>query len=173
MSKKSKSNKKTSNKNISTKKLCNRLKVIIPIAVLSAITLIIVIVAVVAQNTDTAKIKNELCKTKWTPVSASDASGDEVEMAQIYNTYYSSYKGSLEYFDNGSFSFWMSPGVPDDGTHSGIYEVADGETVNMYFDDGTNTKFSIKSEDNKIISIQVNYDEYQIVFTADESGDAV
>lgn len=173
MSSKSKSNKKKNNKNISTKKSFNKLKVIIPIAVVSVIAVIIVITVVVSQNSDTAIIKNELCKTKWTPVSATDASGDEVEMAQIYNTYYSSYQGSLEYFDNGTFSFWMSPGASNDGTHSGSYEVADGETVNMYFDDGTNTKFSIKSEDNKIISIEVNYDEYQIIFTADESGDAV
>ena len=169
MSGKSKSNKKN-NKKIRTKKSFNKLKIIIPIAAVFVIGIIIVIAAVAAQNPDTAKIKNELCKTKWTPVSATDASGDEVEMAQIYNTYYSSYKGSLEYFDNDTFSFWMSPGVSSDGTHSGRYEVADGQTVNMYFDDGTNTKFSIKSEDNKIISIEVNYDEYQIIFTADESG---
>ncbi len=89
-------------------------------------------------------------------------------MAQIYNTEYSSYKGSLEYRDDDTFSFWMSPGSPDDGTHSGRYEVADNSTVNMYFDDGTNTNFGIKYVDGKVLAVEVNYDSYKITFGSAE-----
>lgn len=167
MSKKSK-NKKKSNKSVNVKKPVNKLKIIIPIALVLVIAGIIVSIVIVNSNSDTAKIKNELCNNRWTPVSAKNASGDEVDMAQVYNTYYSSYKGSLEYFDDNTFSFWLSPGASDDGTHSGSYEVADESTVNMYFDDGTNTRFSIKYEDNKVLSIEVNYDDYNITFTSEQ-----
>lgn len=168
MSKKSKSKKKNGNKTANIKKSVNKLKIILPIAVALAIAGIIVAITVANLNSDTVKIKNGICDKKWVPAFASDASGDEVDMAQIYSTNYSSYQGSLEYFDDDTFSFWLSPGVPDDGTHSGKYEVADNKQVNMYFDDGTNTQFDIKYEDSQVISIEVNYDDYEIVFMPEE-----
>ncbi|MCH5297059.1 MAG: hypothetical protein J1E85_05250 [Ruminococcus sp.] len=168
MSKKSKTKKKNSNKTANAKKSVNKLRIAILIVAVLVVVGIIASIVIVNANSDTAKIKNELCKAKWTPLSATDASGDEVDMAQVYNTDYSSYEGSLEYSDDNTFSFWLSPGSPDDGTHTGTYEVADDKTVNMYFDDGTNTRFSINCEDNKVLSIEVNYDGYLIIFTSEQ-----
>lgn len=167
MSKQSKSKKKSKDK-VLAKKSYNKLKIIIPVALILIVVGISIAVVILNTNSDTAKIKNELCKNYWTPVSAKNASNDEVEMAQIYNTEYSSYKGSLEYRDDDTFSFWMSPGSPDDGTHSGRYEVADNSTVNMYFDDGTNTNFGIKYVDGKVLAVEVNYDSYKITFGSAE-----
>lgn len=166
MSKKSK--KKKNNTAVKSKKHTSKLKIIIFVAVLCVVIGIIVSAVVININSDTAKIKNALCNTNWIPALATDSSGDEVDMARIYNSNYTSYKGSLDYFDNDSFSFWMTPGASDDGTHSGRYEVADENTVNMYFDDGTNTQFSIKYNDGQVLSVEVNYDGYKITFIASE-----
>lgn len=166
MSKKSK--KKKNNTAVKSKKHTSKLKIIIFVPVLCVVIGIIVSAVVININSDTAKIKNALCNTNWIPALATDSSGDEVDMAQIYNSNYTSYKGSLDYFDNDSFSFWMTPGASDDGTHSGRYEVADENTVNMYFDDGTNTQFSIKYNDGQVLSVEVNYDGYKITFIASE-----
>lgn len=166
MSKKSK--KKKNNTAVKSKKHTSKLKIIIFVAVLCVVIGIIVSAVVININSDTAKIKNALCNTNWIPALATDSSGDEVDMTQIYNSNYTSYKGSLDYFDNDSFSFWMTPGASDDGTHSGRYEVADENTVNMYFDDGTNTQFSIKYNDGQVLSVEVNYDGYKITFIASE-----
>lgn len=163
MSKHTKSKRKSKNSN-STNKTFSKLKMLISIAVVILIIGIVAIVVILNANSDTAKIKKALCQNLWTPVSAQDASNDEVEMAQVYNTDYSSYKGSLEYYDDDTFNFWMSPGLPDDGTHSGRYEVSDNSTVNMYFDDGTNTKFSIEYSGDEVLAIEVNYDSYKITF---------
>lgn len=166
MSKKSK--KKKNNTAVKSKKHTSKLKIIIFVAVLCVVIGIIVSAVVININSDTVKIKNALCNTNWIPALATDSSGDEVDMARIYNSNYTSYKGSLDYFDNDSFSFWMTPGASDDGTHSGRYEVADENTVNMYFDDGTNTQFSIKYNDGQVLSVEVYYDGYKITFTASE-----
>lgn len=171
MSKKSKSKKKNINKSNSknnTKKHCNKFKIIIPIVLIILTIGIITFAVILNVNSDTAKINNELCNNYWTPVSAKNASDDEVEMSQVYNTEYTSYKGSLEFNDDGTFNFWMSPGSPDDGTHSGRYDVADNNTLNMYFDDGTNTNFGIKYVDGKVIGIEVNYDNYKVTFASVE-----
>lgn len=164
MSKKS----KKKNTAVKSKKHTSKLKIIIFVAALCVVIGIIVSAVFINTNSDTARIKNALCNTNWIPTLATDSSGDEVDMAQIYNSNYTSYKGSLDYFDNDSFSFWMTPGASDDGTHSGRYEVADENTVNMYFDDGTNTQFSIKYNDGQVLSVEVNYDGYKITFTASE-----
>lgn len=166
MSKKSK--KKKNNTAVKSKKHTSKLKIIIFVAVLCVVIGIIVSAVVININSDTAKIKKALCNTNWIPALATDSSGDEVDMTQIYNSNYTSYKGSLDYFDNDSFSFWITPGASDDGTHSGRYEVADENTVNMYFDDGTNTQFSIKYNDGQVLSVEVNYDGYKITFIASE-----
>lgn len=166
MSKKSK--KKKNNTAVKSKKHTSKLKIIIFAAVLCVVIGIIVSAVLINLNSDITKIKNELCNTNWIPTSATDASGDEADMAQIYNNNYTSYRGSLDYLDNNSFSFWMTPGAADDGTHSGTYEVADENTVNMYFDDGTNTQFSIKYNDGKVLSVEVNYDGYKVTFTSSE-----
>lgn len=163
MSNHSKSKKKTKN-SIPAKKHFNKLKMIVFISLAILIIGIAVFVVILNTNSDTSKIKKDLCKTYWTPISARNASDDEVEIEQIYNTEYSSYKGSLEYHEDNTFSFWMSPGSPDDGTHSGKYEVADNSTVNMYFDDGTNTKFGIEYADGKVLFVEANYDNYKIKF---------
>lgn len=108
---------------------------------------------------------NELCVYQWIPSTAKNASGDEVQMSEIYNTNYTSYQGSLTFKDDGSFSLWLSPGTADDGTHTGSFTVNSDDEIEAYFDDGTNTKFEIKRKDGVADGIIINYNDYEIYFS--------
>lgn len=108
---------------------------------------------------------NELCSYQWFPSTAKNASGDEVEMSEIYKTNYTSYQGSLTFNDNGRFSLWLSPGTSDDGTHTGSFTVNSDDEIEAYFDDGTNTKFKIERKNGTANGIIINYNDYEIYFS--------
>ena len=80
---------------------------------------IFIIAAIVAVNVLSPSVTAELTSSAWIPEGAKNASGDEVEMSEVYNTNYSAYQGSMSFSDDGTFTLWLSPGSPDDGTHSG------------------------------------------------------
>lgn len=80
---------------------------------------IFIIAAIVAVNVLSPSVTAELTSSAWVPEGAKNASGDEVEMSEVYNTNYSAYQGSMSFSDDGTFTLWLSPGSPDDGTHSG------------------------------------------------------
>lgn len=101
--------------------------------------------------------------TTWTPEKATDASGDEADLMVIYATHYSNYQGTLTFNDNGTFELWMGPGDLSDGTHSGTYELKDS-TVNVLFDDDTQSQFDIKTVGDKQYII-VTYGGYDVYFT--------
>lgn len=153
---------KNNKNNVVKKKKVNKISVIIWSAVATAFVAVIA-VAIVFSYTKNVKI-SQLCDYTWIPVSAHNASGDEVEMIEVYQTNYTSYQGSLTFSDDGTFSLWLSPGTPDDGTHSGKYELAEDNIINVTFDEGTSTSFDIERKDDKIESIIVYYDEYEICF---------
>lgn len=157
------SKKKSSKKNnIVKKKQTKKSSVVIWSAVATAIVAVIA-VAIVFSYTKNAKL-SQLCDYTWIPVTAKNASGDEVEMIEVYQTNYTSYQGSLTFSDDDTFSLWLSPGTPDDGTHSGKYKLSDEDTIDVTFDEGTSTSFYIKQNDNEIESIVVYYDEYEVYF---------
>lgn len=107
---------------------------------------------------------DELCAQPWAPDTAKNASGDEVELAEIYNNVYTNYKGSLNFDKDGNFELWLSPGDPGDGTHTGTYEVTEDDKIDIVFDEGTHTQFIINRNDNGIASIKVIYGEYEVYF---------
>lgn len=109
--------------------------------------------------------QSELCAYQWIPSTAKNASGDEVEMSEIYNTNYTSYQGSLTFNEDGRFSLWLSPGTSDDGTHTGSFTVNSDDEIEAYFDDGTNTKFRIERKNGTANGIIINYNDYDIYFT--------
>ena len=164
----SKSRKKSSNKPRpakTQKKPVKKRNVIITLAIVAVIAAGIIIASITFSNTPKAKLAN----TSWTPLSAHNASGDEVEIAEVYDVSYSNYTGSLTFNDDGSFSFWMSPGTPDDGTHTGTYEFTDNSTIKACFDEGTEMNFDVIYEDNKISLIEVNYNGYLVTFTSTDN----
>ena len=103
-----------------------------------------------------------LGNTVWVPLRAVDASGDEADMNDIYNTHYSNYQGSLSFESNGTFEFWMGPGNPADGSHTGMYKQKDGK-IDAVFDNDTEMQFEIRNEGDAPL-IVVPYGEYEVYF---------
>lgn len=101
--------------------------------------------------------------TLWIPALANNASGDEVDLNEVYSAHYSNYQGSLSFSANGTFELWLSPGSPADGTHTGTYELAE-KTVNVLFDDDTQSQFDIETKGDTQY-IVVPYGAYRVYFT--------
>lgn len=159
----SKKKKKSANINITPKKKpFKKLPVIIGTIIATAIIVIIVLTAV-SSCSENARL-SELYNYTWIPSSAHNSSGDEVELAEVYNTDHTSYQGSLTFSEDGTFSLWLSPGTPDDGTHSGTYTLTD-DTVEATFDEGTITSFDIKRQGTDIQNIIIYYNDYEVYFS--------
>ncbi len=122
----------------------------------------IIAIFIIVSNGHNSTIE-ELCNNSWIPMSANDASGDEVELSEVYNTNYSSYQGSMSFREDGTFSLWLSPGNADDGTHSGKYKVEDS-SIKVTFDEGTQTEFGLIYDMDFIESIKVYYNGYEVYF---------
>ena len=58
---------------------------------------IFIIAAIVAVNVLSPSVTAELTSSAWIPEGAKNASGDEVEMSEVYNTNYSAYQGSMSF----------------------------------------------------------------------------
>ncbi len=132
------------------------------VSVIAAVVIACIVVAciLVSQYLDRA---NQIYKYVWTPVSAKNASDDEVDLSEIYNVMYSNYKGRLSFNKDGTFEFWMTPGIPEDGTHTGKFEVEDDKII-ANFDEGTQTEFALTRENGYIKTILVNYEDYKVYF---------
>lgn len=160
----SKKNKKKNQKvNLPKKKKIKKL----PIIIISAVVLVIIAIAVIFAVSSCSSTANasQLYNYSWIPTTAHNASGDEVEMSEVYSTNYTSYQGSLTFKDDGTFSLWLSPGTPDDGTHSGTYELTEDDKISAQFDEGTLTSFDIFRENGEIKNIIVYYDVYEVTFS--------
>ena len=157
-------NKKSSAKAKQTrKKQSKKLPIIIScviVAIIIAASAILTVSCSSQQNRN-----NELCTYQWIPSTAKNASGDEVEMSEIYNTNYTSYQGSLTFNEDGRFSLWLSPGTADDGTHTGSFTVNSDDEIEASFDNGTNTKFKIERKNGTVNGIIINYNDYEIYFS--------
>ncbi|MGN1432949.1 MAG: hypothetical protein ACI4XI_04520 [Ruminococcus sp.] len=160
---KKKTKKSSAKSKQSQKKQTKKLPIIISIiivAIIIAATVLSIVSCTSHQNRN-----NELCSYQWIPSTAKNASGDEVEMSEIYSTNYTSYQGSLTFREDGRFSLWLSPGTADDGTHTGSFNVNLDDEIEAYFDDGTNTKFRIERKDGTVNGIIINYNDYEIYFS--------
>ncbi len=160
---KSKKAKKKNKVNYSEKKSMkiNRNKAIIATVALLLIAVIIGALLITMNNKT-----DDIADTEWVSSSAVNSSGDEVTMAEVYNTSYTTYQGSLSFKNNGTFSLWLSPGAVEDGTHTGKYTVNEN-TINATFDDGeTITSFYIHRKGDEIESISMYYEDYEIFFTS-------
>lgn len=125
---------------------------------------IFIIAAIVAVNVLLPSVTAELTSSAWVPEGAKNASGDEVDMSEVYSTNYSAYQGSMSFSDDGTFTLWLSPGSPDDGTHSGKYTVSASDKVNLSFDNGTNTTAALKQSNGIITAVVLKYNDYEITF---------
>lgn len=157
-----KKNKKSNTNKTNFKKNKNKLWIIIILAVV-ALGLIAVVVGV-TSNSNT-KNYSELTDFMWSPSLAKNSSGDEADMSEVYNTKYSSFKGSLTFKDDGTFSIWLSPGAADDGTHTGRFSLDGSDTIDVVFDDSTKTEFKIIRKGSDITSIVANYNGYDVYFS--------
>ena len=158
------SNKKTKN---NVKKPSKKKVRILPVAVMTIIAILVVGFLgylIFSTTSDSAKL-SELCDYQWISSSAVNSSGDEIPLAEVYNTNYSSYQGTLNFKDDYTFSLWLSPGSIEDGTHTGIYEIVDDSKIDVIFNDTTYTSFYIHREDGEISSISLNYEDYEVFFT--------
>ena len=117
---------------------------------------VFIIAAIVAVNVLSPSVTAELTSSAWIPEDAKNASGDEAEM--------SAYQGSMSFSDDGTFTLWLSPGSPDDGTHSGKYTVSASDKVNLSFDDGTNTSAALTQKNGKVSAVVLKYNDYEITF---------
>ena len=70
----------------------------------------------------------------------------------------------MSFSDDGTFTLWLSPGSPDDGTHSGKYTVSASDKVNLSFDNGTNTTAALKQRNGIITAVVLKYNDYEITF---------
>lgn len=109
--------------------------------------------------------KSEFINYGWIPTSASNASGDEIEMDEVYNTDYTSYQGSLTFKDDNTFSLWLSPGSADDGTHTGTYTIESNNKISVVFLNGNECDFDVKRSNGQVDTITIPYGDYQVSFT--------
>ena len=131
---------------------------IVAVAVIAAV----VVFLVIKTNEDNAK--RVLRNTTWVSKTATDASGDEVDVRQVYNSKYTNYQGTLRFGESDDkFELWLTPGEASDGTHSGTYELKE-DKITAKFDEGTEAEFKVHRKDGKITQIDVYYDEYVVGF---------
>lgn len=159
----SKKKKKTVNTNKAPKKKPVKKLPVIVVSIIATAIIAVIVITAVSSCSDKTHL-SELYNYTWIPSSAHNSSGDEVELTDVYNTDHTSYQGSLTFNDDGTFSLWLSPGTPDDGTHSGTYSLTDDKVV-ASFDEGTVTSFDIKRKGTEIENIIVYYDEYEVYFS--------
>jgi len=147
-----------------TKKKPRLRKIIIGIAVALVCAAAVVLLVI---NAHSESAKHVLRNTEWKSVSALNASGDEVDVREVYNVRYSQYQGKLTFDGENGFELWLRPGDPSDGTHSGKYEI-DGDKADVTFDEGTKTAFALTRTEGSITRIELNYDGYTVAFARSE-----
>ena len=161
----SKSKKRSINTQQKPKKKSIKKRTAITLTVAAVFATAAVALLIFRSVTQSAKL-SQFTDVSWVCTSAYNASGDEVELSEIYNTNYSSYKGSLNFRDDGTFSLWLSPGSPDDGTHVGNYRIESDAEIKVTFSGGYECSFDVNRKNGEITSIVVQYnDNYEVYFT--------
>ena len=137
------------------------LKPIIAAVIAALLVAALVVFIVIRTNEDSAK--HVLLNTTWVSQTAKTASGDEVDIREVYNVKYSNYQGTLSFDGENGFELWLHPSDISDGTHKGSYEL-DGDKLKASFDGGTDAEFSLTRNDGGIVRIDVPYDNYVVSF---------
>lgn len=165
MSKSKKKRKKSFNNKICEKKKSNRkIIIIISVLVIAVITAAIIIFLVLFSNNNAKGITGK----SWVSKKAYTASGDEAELADIYNNRYTDYEGSLQFTDDGRFEIGLTPGDPDDGTHKGTYTYENGK-ISVTYDNEETARFDVvcfQNGDVEYISVPYadDYGSYMVYF---------
>lgn len=142
-----------------------QLKKIIIGAAAAVLAIAAVALFVIQAHRDSAE--HALRGTQWVSQSAKTASGDEVDIRQVYNVKYSQYQGKLTFDDQNHFELWLHPGDASDGTHTGTYELKE-DKLTAAFDEGTVADFSLVRSDGNVVQIDVPYDDYIVSFVRDK-----
>ena len=121
----------------------------------------LVVLIVFITNEDNKK--HALRSTYWVSQSATTASGDEVDIREVYNVKASTFQGRMEFDKEDGFELWLNQGDKDDGTHTGKYELSD-DKLTATFDSGDTVVFSLTKKDGDIVRIDVPYGDYVVSF---------
>lgn len=143
-----------------------KITVIVAAAVIIVAVIIALIIFLPKNNTSA-----QLTEKTWTSQKAYTASGDEADLLEVYNVYYTAYQGSLAFDSDGTFELWLSPGDPDDGTHKGVYELKEN-AISVTLDSGEQADFELEfSPDGTVECIVVpysnGYEDFSVYFYAD------
>lgn len=157
MSKSVKKNKKKKNPANKGNTAAQKRKKTVKTALITAFVLLAATAAVVLIIIFSKNPNGDIINREWTSKKAVTASGDEAELADVYNVLYSQYSGTLTFQDDETFELWLTAGDPDDGTHKGQYKYENG-VISAEFDSGETKDFTVNySEDGSIDSIAVPY----------------
>lgn len=163
------SKKKTKKKkNTAPKKKKKNIKaVIISAAVVLTVAAAIAVSYIVYINTSLEAA--DFAGKSFKSVSAYDASGDEADLADVYNVRYDNYQGSMKLNGDGTFELWLFPGAKDDGEHAGKYTYnRDKQELNAKFDGGAKMKMKIiRNGDGSLKRIEVPYNGYTVYMKED------
>ncbi len=160
MAKSKKKKKPAAKKTGQTKKKFPLRNFIIIIAAVVLAAAVVIFIVVINQKESKA---HELRNTYWVSETAKTASGDEVDIREVYNVRYSTYQGRLNFDGENGFELWMQPGDKGDGTHTGTYEL-DGDKGTAKFDSGDKTTFTVIRSDESISEIDLKYGDYTVGF---------
>ena len=128
-------------------------------AAAAIIALVVFLVMMPKEDKSAYSLKN----TEWQSVSAVNASGDEVDIREVYNVKYSNYQGRLTFDDSGRFELWLSPGDAAGGDHSGTYTLKD-DVISAVFDNGAAVDFGVRRKGGTVTQIDVAYEAYTVSF---------
>ena len=113
--------------------------------------------------------KHVLRNTAWSATTAKNASGDEVDVRQVYNVKYTQYQGRLTFDDTNRFELWLQPGDATDGTHAGTYELTEDKAI-AHFDSGETADFLLTRQNCEITVIEIAYGNYTVSFLKDKTA---
>ena len=156
-----KKRKKAGNKSAVPKKKPFPVKVLVAGIIAAVLVAALIVFLVIQTNHDYAR--HELRNSYWVSQSAKNASGDEVDIREVYNVKASTFQGRLEFDKENGFELWLNQGDKDDGTHTGKYELSD-DKLTATFDSGDVVDFPVTKNDGDIVRIDVPYGDYVVSF---------
>ena len=137
------------------------IKPVIAAVIAAALVAALVVLIVIRTSEDNAN--HVLQNTAWVSQTAKTASGDEVDIREVYNVKYSNYQGNLTFDGENGFELWLRPGDISDGTHRGTYEL-DGDKLKVSFEGGSDTEFILTRNNGEIVRIDVPFEDYVVSF---------
>ena len=141
------------------------------IIIIAAVVLVASVVTFIVITTKKDSKTDELRNTYWVSETAKTASGDEVDVREVYNVRYTTYQGRLIFDGENGFELWLQPGDKGDGTHTGSYKL-DGDKGTAKFDSGGEASFTVIRNDGNISEIDFDYGDYIVGFFKQNNSDS-